>query len=303
MGGTPLPAGVHQQSSSMAPTARPRVGPPLPAASPVFTSPAAAQTVVFLQAGPMILAGAPSPHIDRGPCGQCHQIIGTQPVAAAAPPSAVQGSAQGIDWNPARLVGQSPTQAAAIAPMLMQSQSPVPEVLPFQEAHWQGIEVVPLTAALARLAKIPPTAKGVLIDEVTLPADSQGFVAGDLITMVSGAYTTDLESFIQATGAVRDLQEVEVRLLRKGNPIRLWLSALGTRLGTANGEAAPMIPPGSRPPHGYLGACTNCHRIGTLGEGAVDLGDNLTKSAPPIQASQPSPHRDRGPCASCHVIL
>ncbi|MHC4176044.1 MAG: magnetochrome domain-containing protein [Planctomycetota bacterium] len=192
------------------------------------------------------------------------------------------------------LAGHAPTSPAASSPIKM---------LPFQEAHWQGLEVIPLTGGLKRVLKIPSDAKGVIIDDVTAPADMGGFQAGDLITSVGQVPTPTLESFIEAADRVRDRRRTEVRLLRKGKLHSLVLTGLQQRLGTANGETAPMIKPGSRPPHGYLGACTNCHHIGTTGQLAVDQGDLLTRAAPPIRAGQTPPHRNRGECTACHTTV
>jgi hypothetical protein len=114
--------------------------------------------------------------------------------------------------------------------------------------------------------------------------------------------TPSLERFVEAADKARDAPTVTIKLLRKGKPISLELTAPRGRLGTANGETAPMIRSGSRPPHGYLGPCTSCHHIGTGMNLAVDLGDPLAKTAPAIRAGQPSPHRNRGRCSSCHVI-
>ena len=51
-------------------------------------------------------------------------------------------------------------------------------LLPFQEVHWQGIEAVMATPALRRAVAVNSTMPGVLVDEVTQPADMQGFEAG-----------------------------------------------------------------------------------------------------------------------------
>ncbi|MBW2622470.1 MAG: PDZ domain-containing protein [Deltaproteobacteria bacterium] len=176
-------------------------------------------------------------------------------------------------------------------------------MLPFQEAHWQGLEVVPLTRGLGQLMKIPPDAKGVIVDDVTGPADMEGFQAGDLITFVGQIPSPSLKSFLKAADRVRNRRRTEVRVLRKGQKHSLVLTAIRGRLGTANGETAPMIKPGSRPPHGYNGPCTQCHRIGTKGQLAVDQGDLLTRKAPPIRVDQTPPHRNRGVCTACHKII
>ncbi len=208
-----------------------------------------------------------------------------------------QAIPQGIQglWPPlAASPVDAPTPPAA---------SSLTKMLPFQEAHWQGLEVIPLTGGLKRVLNILSDAKGVIIDDVTTPADLEGFRAGDLITSVGQVPTPTLESFLQAADRVRGRRRTEVQVLRKSKLHSLVLTALQERLGTANGETAPMIKPGSRPPHGYMGACTNCHRIGTTGQLAVDNGDLLTRAAPPIRAGQTPPHRDRGACTACHTIV
>lgn len=174
---------------------------------------------------------------------------------------------------------------------------------PFQEAHWQGLELVPLTKALARFLDIKSDVRGVCIDDVTAPADMAGFLAGDVVTAVGRTRTPDLCAFIEATDMVRDSGDAEVWVVRNGKELSLELAALQGRLGVANGETAPMIKSGSQPPHGYKGPCTSCHRIGTTGQLAVDPGDTLSRRAPPIRAGQPAPHQDRGTCTSCHEIV
>lgn len=183
--------------------------------------------------------------------------------------------------------------------------APAPSLDPrrFTEAHWQGIEVIPNTPLVAQALKLPPDAQGVIIDDVTLPADLQGFVGGDVVTHVADVPTPDLTSFIDATDRVRDLPRTEVTILRNAQPLRMQLFALKQRLGTANGETASMIPPGARMPHPYRGPCTNCHRIGTTGNIPVDQGDMMVTGAPTIRADARRPHRDRGPCRACHQIL
>jgi len=194
------------------------------------------------------------------------------------------------------------TALPAAAPTPQEASSQI-KMLPFQEAHWQGLELIPLTRGLGRIMKIPHEAKGVIVDDVTGPADMEGFQAGDLITSVGQIPTPTLESFIKATDRVRDRRRTELRLLRKDQPHSLVLTSIRDRLGTANGETAPMIKPGSRPPHGYKGPCTLCHHIGTKGQLAVDQGDLLTREAPSIRADQAPPHRNRGVCTACHEII
>lgn len=181
---------------------------------------------------------------------------------------------------------------------------PAPQVDPrrFTEAHWQGLEVVPKTPALAKALQLPPGVPGVVVDDVTLPADLQGFQAGDLVTHVGQLPTPDLTSFIRATEMLRDRSTAQLDLLRDKKPASALLTALVNRLGNANGETPSMIPPGARMPHEFRGPCTNCHRIGTTGTLAVDQGDMMTTAAPTIRVGDRRPHRDRGPCLACHTV-
>jgi hypothetical protein len=209
------------------------------------------------------------------------------PTATAAPPTAPAPAARNAD----RLAAWGPPPAPQVDPRR------------FTEAHWQGLEVIPKTPTLARALKLPVDAAGVIVDDATLPADLQGFQAGDLIMRVGSLPTPDLMSFIRASDEVRDQRQAEVIVLRGGQPRNLVLNALMQRLGTANGETPPMIQPGSAPPHRYEGPCINCHRIGTGGQLAIDQGDVAFKTAPPIRAGTACPHRDRGTCSSCHQLL
>jgi hypothetical protein len=174
---------------------------------------------------------------------------------------------------------------------------------PFQEAHWQGLEVIPRTPTLARRLQIPEGSRGVIVDDVTFPADLAGFEAGDLITAVGAIATPSLDAFIDATKSVRDRKRSDVLINRQGRELSLVVSGFQGRLGVANGETAPMIKPGSRAPHAYKGPCTSCHRIGTKGQLAFDQGDLLAQTAPSIHMGQTPPHRDRGVCAECHRII
>lgn len=184
--------------------------------------------------------------------------------------------------------------------------SPAPHLdpRPFSEAHWQGLELIPKTPSLGKTLRLPDELSGVVLDDVSLPADLQGFVAGDLIVAVDGVPTPDLLSFVRGTERVRDRRDVEIEIWRPGGRRQLVLSALFDRLGTANGETPPMILPGARSPHQYQGACTSCHRVGNDGTLATDQGDPTGNSPPPLSGSStPAPHRARGPCSSCHRIL
>lgn len=225
--------------------------------------------------------------------------LATTPVPVLGP--ATRSSANAPSAYPPSAIGQS----SSTGPLSVWGAPPAPLVDPrrFAEAHWQGLEVIPKTPALARSLGIPASAEGVIVDDVTLPADLQGFQAGDLVTAVGQVPTPDLMSFVEAADRVRDRRRAEVEILRKKAPQVLVLTALLKRLGTANGETPSMIVPSARMPHSYRGACTSCHRIGTTAQLAQDQGDTLTKTAPPIRANASPPHRDRGPCSTCHQVL
>ncbi len=278
--------------------------------------PRGAGQVRFLTAAPTIQAGTPRPHEPRGECEGCHTITPAPAKPAAWPIDATTGASTRVAAPGCALAvgpegsrspqcaGATGLPATAAQPRAdrptVQAAKTTLDMLPFQEAHWQGLEVIATSPGLSRVLGIPRGARGVVIDEVTMPADVEGFAAGDLITAVGNLETPDLESFVAAADRVRDESKVLVKLLRKGEPQSVALAA--GRLGTANGETAPMIPSGSRPPHGYQGPCTNCHRIGMGGSLAVDLGDVLSKTAPPILWGQKRPHQDRGICSACHTI-
>ena len=230
---------------------------------------------------------------------------GTMPSPAGDPRGADGAERAGLLAAPASGGMDSAARKERQDPLAGWGPPPAPSIDPrrFTEAHWQGIEVIPNTPLVAQALKIPADAQGVIADDVTLPADLQGFRGGDLVTHVNGVKTPDLTSFIDATERVRDLPQAELGIVRDGQPIRMLLSGLKDRLGTANGETASMIPPGARMPHPYRGPCTNCHRIGTTGTIPVDQGDMMLRAAPTIRADDKRPHRDRGPCRACHQVV
>lgn len=199
--------------------------------------------------------------------------------------------------------GAAGAQVAGFATPTPVMTKPQFKMIPFVEAHWQGLEMIELSPALARALGFDPNLKGIVADDVTPPADACKFQGGDVVLSIEGVATPDLLTFIAASNRVRGQASAELSVRRKGQVFPLVLWALGGRLGVANGETAPMIPSGSVSPHAYQGKCTGCHRIGTTGQLPVDQGDLLAKAAPVIRGGQPRPHRDRGSCAICHTIL
>jgi Magnetochrome domain/PDZ domain len=236
------------------------------------------------------------------PVGIWQQAVNYPPVARAACPATTYLPAAG--FQPVAGFG-APVMGnlSGFTPPVPLKSPPRFRMLPFVEAHWQGLEMIVLSPALARALGLDPNLKGVIADDVTPPADACGFQGGDIIASINGVPTTDLNSFIDASDLVREQRSVQVTVMRKGQIFPLVLWALKDRLGVANGETAPMIPSGSVSPHAYQGACTGCHRIGTKGELPFDQGDLLSRKAPPIKPGSTRPHRDRGNCITCHQIL
>ena len=175
----------------------------------------------------------------------------------------------------------------------------------FIEGHWLGLEVIPLTAELAREYQIPNGETGVLVDEVTLEAAESGILAGDMVQSIAGFATPDLETFFTVTQRERiwKAKRAQVGISRRGSRLTFTMTSRNSNmLGFAQMEAAQPIQPGALRPHRYMGACTNCHIfMKTGGQLATDAGDILP-DPPPITKNAKAPHRYRGNCATCHTI-
>jgi len=168
------------------------------------------------------------------------------------------------------------------------------------EAHWQGMEAVPLTWELAAKLNIPLDEKGVLVDEVTLASADSGLRGGDVIKSLNGVRVTDLNEFYNATKRLKNQKAAFVEV-KRGNKLMTFDLLVPDELGFAQLEAAPMILPGSIAPHRYRGPCTDCHAIGSTGHITPDP-DFVTLVPPPISKKAQCPHRYRGECNLCHVI-
>jgi hypothetical protein len=175
-----------------------------------------------------------------------------------------------------------------------------------QEGHWIGMEVIPLTAAIAEANGIPPEITGVLIDEVTLLSAEAGLYAGDVITAINGKKVKDLKSFRLATREVAQSNRANLSVY-SGGKYKTIVIFSSEALGIAQMEAAPMILATDRSPHGRYGPCDRCHAISRTplnpNQLLKDQGDSLTKVAPNIRQGTPPPHRNRGTCTLCHVVL
>jgi hypothetical protein len=201
--------------------------------------------------------------------------------------------------NPNAVPPVQPNQNVPLQPIA------VPDKV-LQEGHWIGLEVIPLTPAIARANSIPPDVVGVLIDEVTLLSAEAGLLAGDVITAVNDKKVTDLKSFWQATKNVGQSNRANVSVYSGGKNKNIVVFSTEA-LGIAQMEAAPMILATDKSPHGRYGPCDQCHTISktplNAGQLAKDQGDVLTKVAPTIRKGTLPPHRKRGTCTLCHVVL
>lgn len=201
--------------------------------------------------------------------------------------------------NPGIILPAQPNQNVPLQPIAVPDKA-------LDEGHWIGLEVIPLTAAIAKANFIPPYVAGVLIDEVTLLSAEAGFYAGDVITAMNGKKIVDLKSFWLATKDVAQSNRANVSVYSSGKYKDIVVFSTEV-LGIAQMEAAPMILATDKSPHGRYGPCDRCHAISRTplnsNQLAKDQGDSLTKVAPNIRLGTPPPHRNRGICTLCHVVL
>jgi hypothetical protein len=243
-------------------------------------------------------------------------VGGAVGVRSAAAPEVPPGAPFVTGVMPGMQSPQAMT-AVGVAPPIDETGG-VPNFMPpgiqLTEAHWQGLEAMPLTRELRRILRLPRGLKGALVDEVTLNAARSGMRGGDVIVMVGASRVTTLEELLRQSRVYRNMSEAPITILRKDkflNDGRYSMKAMtfmlraSPDLGFAQVESAPMILPGAGRPHPYRGACTDCHTIGTGLEVTPDP-ELITLPPPPISNATDSrefrPHRDRGPCVACHII-
>ena len=169
------------------------------------------------------------------------------------------------------------------------------------EAHWQGLEAIPLTVELKKKLNLPMALQGLLLDETTMAAAASGVLAGDVLVAINGNTVTTLEGVLRESKRVKRHKSVPLTVQRGGRFHTIVLAA-PDELGFAQVETAPMILSGDIAPHPYRGPCTQCHAIGTGGHMVPDP-DLVTLPAPTIRANVPRPHQDRGACEACHIII
>lgn len=175
------------------------------------------------------------------------------------------------------------------------------KTIKLSEAHWQGIELLPLSRELKLKFQYPLEMTGLMVDEVTLNGMLSGVVGGDVLQTVDGMAVKDLRQFQELTRKIRNQSKAKLKVWRHGQ-VKKFTVKSGNILGLAQMESAPMILAGEMRPHPYRGACTDCHLIGESVTIQPDP-DGIILPPPAIQAGSRRPHRDRGPCKACHVIV
>ncbi|MBF0153415.1 MAG: PDZ domain-containing protein [Magnetococcales bacterium] len=203
------------------------------------------------------------------------------------------GAARDAAWREGRRVAPAPlgaSQGGFVAPNIQLS-----------EAHWQGLEALPLSLELKRKLKLPLELEGLLVDEVSLTTAASGLRAGDVLVVFQGQPVRTLRELQAATRRFQSLKQATLTVYRQGSLFSFNVMA-DKNLGVAQVETAPMILPGDITPHRYRGACTQCHAIGTTGHIVPDP-DGIVLPPGPVLAGAKSPHRERGRCAVCHQII
>ncbi|MBF0290184.1 MAG: PDZ domain-containing protein [SAR324 cluster bacterium] len=193
---------------------------------------------------------------------------------------------------------------APVNPNLAPGNTAVPDYISprvqLSEGHWQGMEVIELTAELKQKLKIPMELEGVLIDEVTLNAMESGMKAGDILLAIEKNRVRTIEDVVAFSKRLQNRKSVAMTVLRQDRQM-VFILRSKEALGFTQAETAPMILPSDIMPHPYRGRCTKCHPIGTTGHITPDP-DGIPLDVPPIPKGVNSPHRNRGPCQACHVI-
>ncbi|HIJ84410.1 MAG TPA: magnetochrome domain-containing protein [Magnetococcales bacterium] len=171
------------------------------------------------------------------------------------------------------------------------------------EAHWQGMETLPLTTELKKKLNYPMNVEGVRIDEVSLQSARAGLLAGDVLVAINNRPVLSLEDMYRESRKVQNRKSAMLMVYRNGAWMSFKLVSMpGENLGFTQVETAPMVLPGDIRPHPYRGPCTDCHAIGVTGHLVPDP-DGIILPPPTIRVGVGRPHQDRGPCVACHKIV
>lgn len=189
------------------------------------------------------------------------------------------------------------------APPLAQLPEFIPLKIKLSEAHWQGMEALPLSTELKKKLNLPMSIQGVLIDEVSLQAAQSGLLAGDVLVAINGRSVTSVPDMYRESRTIQDRESAALTAYRNGEWLNFQLLAVpGENLGFTQVETAPMVLPGDIRPHPYRGPCTDCHAVGVTGHIVPDP-DGVILPPPPIKVGVGRPHQDRGPCVACHKVV
>ncbi len=161
-----------------------------------------AMPVAAMPTVPVIVAGAPLIHADRGACTNCHGVVSQQNTAVpsitalATMPHEYRGMCTNChqitvapDVTPVAAAGnfrapQQPSPATGIelgAPAPKTARAPT-------EAEWQGLEVGP-----------GPANFGVVVNGAEGTARTTGLRAGDVVTSINGVSIRTMNDFVSVT--------------------------------------------------------------------------------------------------------
>ncbi|MBF0323441.1 MAG: PDZ domain-containing protein [Alphaproteobacteria bacterium] len=244
-------------------------------------------------------------------------VVAPQSTSVSPQMSAAAPVAAPIAFPQATNVAMAVEPMAAAGGAVAAMESPLPNFVPRNlkvfEGHWQGMDGRLMTEELARKLNYPRGVQGVLLGEVTLNAAFSGLLGGDVVVRIDDTPVTNMEDFQAASRNVANRSEARISVIRKDNrpgapvlrKLTVVLRAAEGGLGFAQLEGAPMILPGDPRPHGYRGACTDCHPVGQGFELSPD--PDLISLPPPAITRDAvtrgiSSHEVRGPCEACHVI-
>ncbi|HEB73386.1 MAG TPA: PDZ domain-containing protein [Nitrospirae bacterium] len=182
-----------------------------------FAAPVAAKTA------PSIRANAVSPHGDRGPCGNCHRIIGQ-----SAP--ARQGSL-GFSMNPGGAVGMNAAMQAGAAPIRQGLKQ-----------NWFGAEVQRIDQVIARSFN-SPVVNGAFVNSVytSSPAQAAGLKPGDIIFKIDGRRFDTPQDLLKLVNSYKTGDTARVSIFRNGARRNLYLH-IDKAPSTVNPALQPVLP-------------------------------------------------------------
>jgi hypothetical protein len=153
------------------------------------------QTVAGVPGVPVIVAGAPIPHVDRGACTTCHSVMSSlgRPIVSIRSYAAMPHEYRGVCVNCHQVTLAATGNMVAGSPPPSQPLAAPPPAAPPQtpprqpsEAEWQGLEVGPGTY-------------GVVVNGAEAAAGRRGLATGDLVVSINGAPIRTMLDFSEVT--------------------------------------------------------------------------------------------------------